>query len=152
MRRAIYTLLATGALLTASACGTAPDSGTKSAASAPAVAVTTPAAGAACEALAQVYGKNMALYAQALTNLAADPKTIAQAQQSLAAFATAVQEATSTSVDSQMQAAGKQASEQMHKKSTDAKFFATIKTPDDVNKAMGPTLSEWLAPVAGKCG
>jgi hypothetical protein len=153
MRRVIFALIAGGALLTASACGTAPGGGsTNSAASAPAAAVTTPPAGAACEALAQVYGKNMAPYAQALTTLATDPKTIAQAQQALAAFATAVQEATKTSADSQLQAAGKQASDQMHKKSTDVKFFATITSPDDVNKAMGPTLTEWLAPVARHCG
>ncbi|WP_433789119.1 hypothetical protein [Actinoplanes sp. CA-252034] len=147
MRRVLYALLTGGALLTATACGTAPNSpGT-----APAAPPSTPAAGAACEALAQVYDKNMGSYAKALTALAADPKTIAQAQQSLAAFATAVQGATETSADTQLQAAGKQAAKQMHDKSTDAKFFATIKTTEDVTEAIGPTLSEWLSPVQRHC-
>jgi hypothetical protein len=148
MRRAIYALLVGGALLTASACGTAPSS---PGSNTPAAAPSTPAAGAACEALAQVYDKNMGAYAQALTALAADPRTIAQAQQSLAAFATAVQDATKTSADTQLQAAGKQAAKQMHDKSTDDKFFAAIKTAEDVTKAIGPTLSQWLSPVQQRC-
>jgi hypothetical protein len=148
MRRATFALLVGGVLLTASACGTAPGSqGTNAAATAP----STPAAGAACEALAKVYDKNMGPYAQALTTLAADPRTIAQAQQSLAAFATAVQDATKTSADTQLQAAGKQAAKQMHDRSTDDKFFATIKTTDDVTKAIGPTLTEWLSPLQQRC-
>ncbi|WP_328468331.1 hypothetical protein OHA21_51505 [Actinoplanes sp. NBC_00393] len=153
MRRVISTLLAGGALLTAAACGTAPNSGTDTAASAPAAAspAATPAVGAACEALAQAYGKNMAPYAQSLTTLVSDRTTIAQAQQSLAAFATAVQDATKSSADKQLQADGKKTAEQMHAKSTDAKFFGAIKTPEDVNKAMGPTLTSWLSPLSEHC-
>jgi hypothetical protein len=148
MRRAIYALLAGGALLTASACGTSPGSpGTNT----PAAAPSTPAAGAACEALAQVYDKNMGPYAQALTALAADPRAIARAQQTLAAFATAVQDATKTSADTRLQAAGAQAAKQMHDKSTDDEFFATIKTTEDVTEAVGPTLSQWLSPVQQRC-
>ncbi|GIE80763.1 hypothetical protein Aph02nite_67130 [Actinoplanes philippinensis] len=150
MRHVIATLLAGGALLTVSACGTAPGAPGSGAGGATA-AVTTPPAGAACEALAQVYGTKMAPYAKALTTLATDPATIAQAQQSLAAFATAVQDATDTSADAGLKAAGKKAAEQMQKKSTDEKFFRAIKTPDDVNKAVGPTLSSWLAPVQQHC-
>ncbi|MEV4279622.1 hypothetical protein [Actinoplanes xinjiangensis] len=147
MRRLLSALLAGGVLFTVAACGTTPR-GPGTGAAAP----TTPPAGAACEALAKVYDQNMAPYAKALTAVAADPRTVTQAQQTLAAFATAVQDATKTSVDTQMQAAGKQAAKQMHDRSKDKKFFAAIKTTEDVGKAIGPTLSEWLAPVQRHCG
>ncbi|MEU4159175.1 hypothetical protein [Actinoplanes sp. NPDC026670] len=149
MRRAFYALLTGGILLAASACGTAP--GSPGANTTAGAAPSIPPAGPACEALAKVYDQNMGPYAQALTTLATDPKTIAQAQQSLAAFATAVQEATKGSADTELEAAGKQAAKQMHAKSTDAKFFATIKSTDDVTKAIGPTLTEWLGPVQRRC-
>jgi formiminotetrahydrofolate cyclodeaminase len=152
MRRTIFALLTCGALLTASACGTAPGSpGSNAAPGGGSAAATTSAVGAACEALAKAYDKNMAPYAQALTTLTADPKAIAKAQQTLAAFATDVQEATKASTDSALQTAGKETAKLMQDKSADAKFFAAIKTPDDVSKAMGPTLTAWLAPVQSKC-
>ncbi|MEU4622075.1 hypothetical protein AB0G04_19180 [Actinoplanes sp. NPDC023801] len=152
MRRAFSALLTGGLLLAASACGTAPNgSGPNTPAGTAASANVTPAVGAACEALSQAYTKNMAPYAQALTAVATDPKAVAEAQQALAAFATAVKEATAISADQQLQAAGKEAAEQMRKKSADTKYFGTIKTPDDVSKAMGPTLSAWLAPVQRHC-
>jgi hypothetical protein len=151
MRRVLFALLTGGALLTATACGTAPGSGPNTAASPGPVASVTSAVGASCEALAQVYTENMAPYAQSLTALVADPKTAAQAQQALAAFATAVQDATKASEDTALRTAGQEAAKQMKAKSADAKFFGTIKTPEDVTEAMGPTLTEWLSPVASHC-
>ena len=151
MHRVIRTLLVGSAVLAAAACGTAADSGsTTTAASAPA-ANTPPGLGSTCEALAQVYGKNMAPYAQALTDLVADRKKVEPAQQALAAFATAVQDATKASEDAQLRAEGKKTADQMRAKSEDAKYFRTIKTAADVDKAMGPTLSEWLSPVSSRC-
>jgi hypothetical protein len=127
MRRTLFALITSGALLTASACGTGPGSpGSNPAPGAGNASATTSAVGAACEA-------------------------IAKAQQTLAAFATDVQEATKASPDSALQTAGKETAKLMHDKSADAKFFGAIKTPDDVSKAMGPTLTAWLAPVQSKC-
>ena len=40
---------------------------------------------------------------------------------------------------------------QMRAKSSDTKFFATIKTPADVDKTMGTTLTGWLSPVQKQC-
>ncbi len=151
MRRTIRTLLVGGVLLTAAACGTAKGPSTVAAPTG-APASTAPAAiRTTCEALGQAYGKNMAPFAESLTKFVADRKTIATAQQSLAAFATAVQEATAASDDAQLRADGKQAAERLHAKSTDAKFFATIKTTKDVDKAVGPTLTEWLSGVSRHC-
>ncbi|GAB2567862.1 hypothetical protein Aab01nite_44220 [Paractinoplanes abujensis] len=145
-------LLAAGVLVIASACGTATNS-TTTAAPASAAPVTTAQAAtkSTCEALGQAYGKNMAPFAEALTKYVADRKTIATAQSSLAAFATAVQEATATSKDAQIKADGKQAADKMHAKSTDAKFFSAIKTSKDVDKTLGPTMSDWLSPVQRHC-
>jgi nitrous oxide reductase accessory protein NosL len=146
MHRTVPALLAGAVLLTASACGTASND------AAPATPATISAVGATCEALARVYAENMGPYARALTALTTDPKTVAQAQQALAAFATAVREATRTSADTQMQAAGQQAAKRMHDKSTDTGFFSTVKTTQDVTTAIGPTLSDWLSPVKQHCG
>ena len=148
MRRTIRTLLAGGVLLAAASCGTATGSNAPAyVASAP----TTGGPGFTCEALSRAYGKNMAPLAQALTTLVADRKTVTQAQKSLAAFATSVAEATKTSDDAQIRADGKQAADRMRAKSADKKFFAAIKTTKDVDQTMGPTLTEWLSPVARHC-
>ncbi|MDY7087913.1 MAG: hypothetical protein SYR96_22750 [Actinomycetota bacterium] len=151
--RAATALLAGGLLLTASACGTAMNGSPTAAPNVSGAPVPTAAAAvkSTCEALGQVYGKNMAPFAEALTTFVADRKTIATAQQSLAAFATAVQEATATSEDADLKAAGKQAATTMHAKSTDTKFFNTIKTTKDVDKTLGTTMSQWLSPVSRHC-
>jgi hypothetical protein len=152
MRRALFALLTGGVLLTTTACGTAPGSPSTNAAASPGpAAAASSAVGASCEALAQVYTENMAPYAQSLTTLVADPKAAAQAQKALATFATAVQDATKASEDAALKAAGEQTAKQMKAKSADAKFFGAIKTPEDVTTAMGPTLTEWLSPVARHC-
>jgi hypothetical protein len=157
MRRTIRTLLVGCVLLTAAACGTATDktatptvAGTNGGASG-AAGNATPALASTCEALGQAYNKNIAALAESLTTLVADRKTVAQAQESLSAFATAVADATKASDDAQLRADGKQAAEQMRAKSADKKFFAAIKTGEDVNKTMGATLTAWLSPVTRHC-
>ena len=148
MRRTIRTLLVGGVLLSAAACGTA--SGTPTVAGSPAPSVN-PAVSATCQALAGVYGNNMAVLAESLANYVADRKAVAQAQGSLAAFAVAVAEATKASEDTQMRADGKTAADRMSAKAADPKFFAAIKTTKDVDQTMGPTLTEWLSPIARHC-
>jgi hypothetical protein len=154
MRRTIRTLLVGGVLLTAAACGTATDTastaGTPGVAGAPPATVST-ALKSTCEALGQAYGRNMAALAESLTTYVGDRTTVARAQASLAAFATAVENATKASTDAKLKADGKQAADRMHAKSTDTKFFGTIKTSQDVEKTMGPTLTAWLSPVTRHC-
>jgi hypothetical protein len=151
MRRTIVTLLVGGVLLSATACGTA--TGT----TAPTPAISAPGGGvtaavaSTCEALGQAYEKNIAALAKSLTTLVADRKTVAEAQQSLAAFADAVTDATKASDDTELRADGKKAADAMRAKSEDTKFFAAIKTPEDVDKTMGPTLTQWMSPVNRHC-
>ncbi|WP_250034234.1 hypothetical protein [Paractinoplanes maris] len=156
--RIVGALVVVGMLSSAGACGTAqPPPGTAQAPSAArgpsAAAASTPPAAIrnTCEALGRAYQTNMAPLAESLTKFVADRKTIAAAQQSLAAFATAVQEATATSDDADLKAAGKKAATQMHSKSTDDKFFGAIKTSKDIDKTLGPTLTGWLSPVTRHC-
>ncbi|MCO8271743.1 hypothetical protein M1L60_14190 [Actinoplanes sp. TRM 88003] len=153
LRRTLRTAAVLGLVSAAAACGTAMSPGGAPVASgAPAPVATAPAAlRTTCEAVGQAYQKNMAPFAEALTKYVADRKTIATAQQSLASFATAVQEATAASEDADLKSAGKKAATQMHAKSTDAKFFEAIKTPKDVEKTLGTTLTGWLSPVSSRC-
>ena len=152
MRRTIHTLLVGGVLLSAAACGTATGTTAPTTTPGTTIAASTPSAVAAtCEALGQAYTTNIAALAQALTTLVADRKTVAQAQQSLAAFATAVADATKASDDAQVRADGKQAADRMRAKSADKRFFAAITTGKDVNQTMGPTLTEWLSPITRHC-
>ncbi|MCY1138163.1 hypothetical protein OWR29_09155 [Actinoplanes sp. Pm04-4] len=150
---ALGSLLVVAAISAAAACGTAqPPSAAQGASGAPApVSAAPPAIRTTCEALGRAYQANMAPLAEALTKLVADRKTIATAQQSLASFATAVQDATAASADPDLKSAGKQAATQMHQKSTDEKFFNAIKTTKDVDKTLGPTLTGWLSPVTRHC-
>jgi hypothetical protein len=151
MRRTVRTLLAAGVLLTAAACGTTsnppgPAAGT------PGAAASVPAAiRSTCEALGEAYGRNMAALAESLTNLVADRATVSRAQASLAAFGTAIENATEASDDTRLRADGKQAADRMQATSTDPKFFAGVRTTADVQKTMGPTLTGWLSPVTRHC-
>ncbi|MFC7534333.1 hypothetical protein [Actinoplanes sp. GCM10030250] len=153
MHRSIPTLLLTsGILLTAAACGTAPGAGpTAGAASGPAVPTPAPAIAVTCEALSQVYQANMAPLAQALTEVTTDAKTTTQAQRAMANFATAVQDATKASTDAELRSDGQKAADQLRAKSKDAAFFKTIKSPADVDKTIGPALTEWLSPIQRHC-
>ncbi|MDI6098953.1 hypothetical protein QLQ12_10110 [Actinoplanes sp. NEAU-A12] len=150
MRRAIPALLAAGVLLAAGACGAGSGTtGVTTTVSAPPPA--DPATAAACEALARAYGKHMAPFAQALSGVVADGKATEPAQRALADFAAAVQAATEASTDAEIRADGKRAADQMRATSADAKFFAGIKTAEDADRAMGQTLTGWLAPLSRHC-
>jgi hypothetical protein len=156
MRRTFTTLLVGGVLLTAGACGTAPESATSatgtSAAPASSAAGAPTAIKSTCEALGQAYGRNMAALAESLTNYVADPPAnLKRAQASLAAFATAVDNATKASTDAQLEADGRQTATRMKAKSADPKFFGGIRNTKDIEKTMGPTLTSWLAPVSRHC-
>ncbi|MCM4084822.1 hypothetical protein [Paractinoplanes hotanensis] len=153
LARVLRSIAVLGVLSAAAACGTVQSPSTATGTSgAPAPAPTAPAAiRSTCEALGQAYQKNMAPLAEALTAFVSDRTTIATAQQSLASFATAVQEATAASADPDLKSAGKKAATQMHAKSTDAKFFGAIKTSKDVEKTLGATLTGWLSPVTARC-
>lgn len=167
MRRAVQTVVAGGALLLATACGTSKSP------SAPDAAANTPAVGASaagpgagalpaaasetqalCESLGQVYNKNMGVFAESLNKMVASKgakNATQEAQVALKGFAAAVRGATEKSADAQLKADGKQAADVLQTKSADAKFFQAIKTGQDVNTVLGPTLKEWLAPVQHHC-
>jgi hypothetical protein len=169
MRRAVKTLVVGGALLFAAACGSSESPSTTP----PAVGAGTPAAGGApasagagalpadiaqtkalCESLGQVYTKNMGPFAESLTKVVASKGAkadVAEAQTALKSFAVAVQGATEKSTDTKLKEDGKKAAEQLTEKSKDAAFFETIKTNEDVNKLLGPTLKGWLSPVQAHC-
>jgi hypothetical protein len=113
---------------------------------------------ALCEALGQVYSTNMGPFAQALSEMVAvrqrsgNTKSLQrQAQQRLGAFATAIRNATRTSGDTHARAAGRQTAELLEAKSADAAFFGQVRTTEDVQKVLGPTLKGWLEPVTNHC-
>ncbi|GIE97427.1 hypothetical protein [Paractinoplanes rishiriensis] len=162
MRRAVQTLVVGGALLFAAACGTskspAPADADTPAVGASAGAAAQPAAlaetKALCEGLGQVYNKNMGLFAESLTKMVGSKGAkadVQEAQVALKTFSTAVLQATEKSADAQLKADGQKAAGQLQAKSADAAFFKTIKTNEDVNKVLGPTLKEWLSPVQTHC-
>ena len=66
-------------------------------------------------------------------------------------FATAIRGATQGSGHAQLRADGKQAADRIQARSADAAFFGKIRTPEDVNTLLGPTLKEWLSPVNHHC-
>ena len=158
MRRTIRTLFVSGVLLSTAACGTATGTsgtpnvpGAPGGASAPAAAAAPGALASTCEALGQAYSTNIAAFAESLTTLVNDSKAVAGAEASLTAFAGAVADATKGSDDAQIKADGKKAADTMRAKAADKKFFAGIKTAADVERTMGPTLTEWMSPVTKHC-
>ncbi len=167
MRQAVPALIISGVLLTAAAaCGTATNPapgeagvGIGSATAPPAAARSAEAAiRSSCEALGQAYGKNMAPFAESLTKLADarkqagdDKEPRRRVQQSLQTFAIAIRNATQNSLDAKLRSDGKQTADRLQAKATEADLFKEIKTPEDVNKALGSTLKEWLAPVDQHC-
>ena len=166
MRRAVQALVISGVLLSAAACSTATSGPTPGSAplapGAPGAASATrtgdPANMSACEALSEVYNKNMAPFAEAVTRMV-DARKRAQddqdyerrVKQSLTAFATAITGATKDSTDPQLRTDGKKTAEQLKAKASDAKFIGGIKTTEDANTVLGPTLKGWLSPVAQHC-
>jgi hypothetical protein len=167
MRRAVLTLVAGGVLLAgAAACGTAagptpggPAGTAQAAAGNPSEQAALADTRAVCEALGQVYGKNIGPFAAAVSSMITNrsaaggaAKTAqAQAQQTLGTFATAVRTATQTSTNPQVRADGAQTADQLRAKSTDTAFFSKIQTSKDLDTLLGPTLKNWLAPVTHHC-
>ena len=165
MRQAVRAFIISGVLLSAAACGTATNPapgeqavGIGTATAPPSGTQTEATIRSSCEAIGQVYSTHMAPIAEALSKLAADRSSPGddkaserQVQQSLTAFATAIRGATDKSADPQLQAAGKKAADQLKAKAADRKLFSEVKTPQDVNTAVGPTLKEWLSPIEQQC-
>ena len=165
MRRAVLALLVGGALLTATACGTAknatpntaPNPGQATAVSAGAAPPVETTTKQWCESLGQVYNSNMGPFAESLTKMVDGRKTGAAkatqdaAQKSLTSFAAAIRAATEGAVDPSLVQVGRQISDILKDKAKDEALFDKIKTTDDVNKLLGPTLKEWLAPLTSRC-
>jgi hypothetical protein len=161
MRQVVRAFIIGGVLFSAAACGTATNPapggagvGIGSATAPPsAVRASESAIKASCEALGQVYSKNMAPVAEAISKLAdgADKKTQQQAQQALKAFATEIRGATQESTDPQLRTDGKKTAEVLQAKAADAGLFSKIKTNEDVNTVLGSTLKEWLSPLEQHC-
>jgi hypothetical protein len=161
MRRIVLALTLGGALLAAGACGTAKQTGTPAVTGPAAIAASAvgqPAAGtetkAFCEGLGDVYNKNMGPFADALTKMVAAggaKASQAQASKTLSTFAAAVRGTAATSQDPQLRADGKQAADKLQAQSANTAFFAKVRTTQDVNTVLGPTLKQWLAPVANHC-
>jgi hypothetical protein len=152
MRRALFGIVAGGLLLGAAACGSTggptPGAGTPAVGPAPEQLATK----ASCEAIGDVYTKNMGAFATSLSKVPASGDTARKdAQQKLTAFGSAILGATAGSTDAQMRADGKQAADQLQATAKNAGFFAKIKTTGDVSAVLGPTMKEWLAPVTHHC-
>lgn len=161
MRRAAL-VLTVGMLFAAAACGTVntPTVGgsLNTGATAPSAQAALAETRASCEALGQAYGANIGPFAQALSTMVAgrnapDGAKASQelAQQKLSAFATAIRGATKTSADAPTRTIGEQTAKRLQAKSADDKFFSQIQTTKDVEKVIGTTLKEWLAPVTKLC-
>ncbi|AGZ41504.1 hypothetical protein [Actinoplanes friuliensis] len=159
MRRAVQALLISGVLFPAAACGTAASTPSASVSEAPAVVTAADlSTRAACESLSQVYSRNLAPLAQSLnemvaarTSAGADKEQERKVKQSLTNFATALELATHDSNDTAVRTDGEKTADQLRARAGDAKFLRTIKTAEDAQKVMGPTLKEWLAPMAKHC-
>ncbi|XVU22683.1 hypothetical protein ACQPZJ_36225 [Actinoplanes sp. CA-054009] len=134
----------------ATGCGTAAGSSPGATAAPPSVPAELKST---CDALGKAYGERMAPFAESLTTLVGKrtPDAQKRAQDSLAAFATAVDDATRASGDTALRADGKKTADQLRAKSGDAAFFAGIKTEKDVTTTLGPILKEWLTPVTRHC-
>lgn len=152
MRRALFGVVAGGLLLGAAACGTTggptPGAGTAAVSLTPEQAATK----ASCEAIGDVYTKNMGAFASSLSKVPSTGDTARKdAQQKLTQFGSAILGATSSSGDAQLRADGKQAADHLKTTAKNAAFFAKIKTTDDVSAVLGPRMKEWLAPVTHHC-
>jgi hypothetical protein len=163
MRQAVRTLILGGVLFSVAACGTAnnPSPGAGGvgigSATAPAGGATeaaAPSIRSACEALGQVYSKNMVPVAEALTKVVdegGDKAVRKQAQQALDAFAAEISRATAKSADPELRNDGERTAARVRTEAADADLFKKIKTNADVNTMLGDTLREWLSPVDQHC-
>jgi hypothetical protein len=156
MRRALFTVVAGGLLLGAAACGTTggptPGAGTPGAAGPVSLAPEQMATKVSCEAVGDVYTKNMGAFASSLSKVPTAGDTARKdAQQKLTDFGKAILGATKSSADAQLRADGKQAATRLQATAKNTAFFAKIKTTEDVSTVLGPTMKEWLAPVTHHC-
>ena len=156
MRRALFGVVAGGLLLTAAACGSTggptPGAGTPGAAGPVSLSPEQAATKASCEAIGDVYSKNMGVFASSLSKVPTTGDTARlDARQKLTDFGAAILGATRTSTDAQLRADGKQAATRLQATAKNAAFFAKIKTTQDVSTVLGPSMKEWLAPVTHHC-
>lgn len=151
MRRALSVVVAGVALMGVAACGIlgdSPDSSAGAASLTPEQAATK----ASCEAIGEVYTNNMGAFASSLSKVPTSGDVARKdARQKLGEFGTAVLGATKSSADTQLRTAGQEAAEHLQATAKDAKFFAKIKTTQDVSTVLGPTMKQWLAPVTNHC-
>jgi hypothetical protein len=151
MRRAVRVVVAGGvAAFFVASCGSAPSSEAVT----PAGPTAAPETKATCEAVGEAYTKNIGPFAEALTAMVQARSTAASrtaAQQKLKALADSLRTATQGSGDAQLRTDGKQTADQLQAKSADAKFFGAVKSAQDVNTVLGPSLKEWLSPVTHHC-
>src|ERR1700712_5296207 len=119
MRRALFGVVAGGLLLGMAACGSTggptPGAGTPGVGGATvSLAPGEAATKASCEAIGDVYSKNMGAFASSLSKVPSDGDLARKdAQQKLGDFGTAVLGATKGSADAQLRADGKQAATQL---------------------------------------
>jgi len=156
MRRALFGVVAGGLLLAVGACGTTggptPGVGTPRAAGPVSLSSEQAATKASCEAIGDVYTKNMGAFASSLSKVPDTGDTARKdAQQKLTDFGTAILGATKSSTDAQIRADGKQAAARLEATAKNTAFFARIRTTQDVSTVLGPTMKEWLAPVTHHC-
>jgi hypothetical protein len=149
MRRTVPALVLATACFATAACSFAP-------ADPPRAGTVVSSADAAtrtsCEAVGEVYNRNLAPFAEAVTKAAGGAEASrAEAQKSLKAFATALRGATATSDDARLRADGAQAADRLQAKAADKAYFSRIKTPQDVGTVLGSDLSSWLSPVKSHC-
>ena len=151
MRRAVLVVVAGGvAAFFVASCGSAPSSEAVT----PAAPAVAPETKATCEAVGAAYTQNIGPFAEALTRMVQTTPTTAgrtAAQQKLKALADSLRGATQGSGDAQLRSDGQQAADQLQAKAADAKFFGTIKTTQDVDTVLGPSLKQWLSPVTHHC-
>jgi hypothetical protein len=161
MRQVMRALIVGGVLFSAAACGTAtnPAPGEQAVgigsetAPPPGVRASESSLKTSCEAIGQVYSKNMAPVAEALSKLpdGSGKKNQQQAQQALKAFATEIRGATQQSPDPKLRTDGEKTAKVLQAKAADAGLFSKIKTNEDVNTVLGSTLKEWLSPIDQHC-
>ncbi|MCA2215065.1 hypothetical protein [Jidongwangia harbinensis] len=169
MRRALLVLTA-GLLLATTACGTDQTSGGlgpgTSRPPAPAVGGTTAPTlsaekqaalaktKAVCESVGQAYTRNMGPFAESMSTMVAQKNakpSREKAQQALSAFAQDIRTATQAGADTEARAAGKKTADQLQAKAADDTIFTGVKTAEDLETVLGPTLKEWLEPITEHC-
>jgi hypothetical protein len=169
MRRAVIALVAGGVLLAAAACGTAPapsSTGSGAAAGTQAPASTDPKVQASltdtrqvCEAVGKANSKDIGPFAASVSKLVASRKaggTAAaaakqDAQHALVTYGEDLRAATQGSANEQVRADGTTVADTLKAKAADNATFDQLKTNTDIATLLGPTMTEWTAPVSKHC-